>query len=158
MAIVSRGRRRAVRTSASGAGAASAGIAGDDGSRSTAGTDPGNSGGSDGSESGGTPASDGGAMNTGGSMGGQSSTGTQPLGAICANDTNCSQARGAAVCCQSTCTLAAQCQLSTNYLSCNSTADCAAWGGGKLCCEESAGPETMRFCTKQAACSGRVLP
>ena len=28
----------------------------------------------------------------------------------------------------------------------------------KLCCEVGAGDQLMRFCTKQSACSGRVLP
>jgi hypothetical protein len=44
------------------------------------------------------------------------------------------------------------------YLPCNSAADCAAYGGGKLCCEVDAGGQTMRFCTKQSGCSGHALP
>jgi hypothetical protein len=82
----------------------------------------------------------------------------QPLGAICANDTNCSQAEGTTVCCQSSCTLDDQCPASTSYLACESTADCSAFGGGKLCCEATAGDEVMRFCTKRSACAGRILP
>jgi hypothetical protein len=44
------------------------------------------------------------------------------------------------------------------YLPCDSTADCSAYGGGKLCCETSSNGQTMRFCTKQSACSGKILP
>jgi hypothetical protein len=78
----------------------------------------------------------------------------QPLGAICANDTNCSQSEGTAVCCESTCTLDDQCPSSPTYLPCESAEGCAEFGGGKVCCEIGA----MRFCTKPSACSGEVLP
>jgi hypothetical protein len=110
--------------------------------------------------------SEGGAEATGGSASGgappmagaagMGATGTQAPGAICSNDTNCSQAQGKAVCCNSTCTLGG-CS-TTTFLPCNSAADCAAYGGGKICCEEMTSSQTMRFCTKQSACMGRVLP
>jgi len=94
----------------------------------------------------------------GAGMMGTGASGTQPLGAICANDGNCSDAEGAAVCCQQTCTLPDACPTSTNYLPCESAADCAKFGGGKLCCEVQTSSDTMRFCTKQSGCSGKVLP
>lgn len=103
---------------------------------------------------GGSNAASGGAP-AGGAAGG--AAGMQPLGAICANDANCAQTGGVAVCCRSTCTLAAECSM-TNYLPCEASADCAAYGGGKVCCEQTAGTQTMRFCTKQSACAGNVLP
>jgi hypothetical protein len=116
-------------------------------------------------DSGTAAASTGGSMNAAGTGGSTSTAGTgggsmgmQPLGAICANDGNCSQADGAAVCCNSTCTLSDQCPASTTYLPCNSAADCAAYGGGKICCEVGSGSAAMRFCTKQSACSGQKLP
>jgi hypothetical protein len=107
--------------------------------------------------------STGGSTNTGGSTstGGSSgtgATGTQPLGTICANDGNCSQTEGEAMCCMSTCTLAEQCPSSPQYLPCNTAAGCAEFGGGKVCCEMDAGGQPMRFCTKPSACSGQVLP
>lgn len=40
------------------------------------------------------------------------------------------------------------------YLRCESEADCAAYGGGKVCCAAGA----MHFCTKPSACSGDTLP
>jgi hypothetical protein len=89
---------------------------------------------------------------------GSGASGTQPLGAICANTSNCSDSEGAVVCCQQTCTLADACPASTTYLACDSAADCAKYGGGKLCCEVQTTSDTMRFCTKQSACSGKVLP
>ncbi|HYO96685.1 MAG TPA: hypothetical protein VER33_19370 [Polyangiaceae bacterium] len=46
----------------------------------------------------------------------------------------------------------------TAYLPCDSQADCAAYGGGKVCCEATTAAQVMRFCTKQSACSGQVLP
>lgn len=98
----------------------------------------------------------GGATSTAGT--GSGATGTQPLGAICANDANCSQSDGTAVCCVNTCTLADQCAANPMYLPCNSTADCSAYGGGKLCCEVTTSGQAMRFCTKQSACTGKVLP
>jgi hypothetical protein len=63
-----------------------------------------------------------------------------------------------AVCCVNTCTLAEGCPTNPMYLPCESQADCDAYGGGKLCCEMGAGQNLMRFCTKQSACSGRILP
>jgi hypothetical protein len=94
----------------------------------------------------------------GAGMVGSGATGTQPLGAICANDDNCSDSAGTAVCCQQTCTLAEACPTSTTYLPCEGAADCKKYGGGKLCCEVQTSSDTMRFCTKQSACSGKVLP
>jgi hypothetical protein len=101
---------------------------------------------------GGAAATDAPATDTGSGMGGPQ--GTQPLGSLCANTGNCSQAMGAAVCCVNTCALAADCPSGPQYLPCNSAADCAQYGGGKICCEAGG----MRFCTKQSACSGKTLP
>jgi hypothetical protein len=95
-----------------------------------------------------------GATGTGGATGGAGASGasgaaggTQPIGAACVNNGNCSQADGAAVCCLqiSTCVLASQCPGGTNYVSCE-TQPCAK--SGWVCC--SAGG--MHFCTKQSAC------
>jgi hypothetical protein len=95
-------------------------------------------------------------MDAGGGQpdGGAAAMGTQPLGSICANTGNCSQAGGMAVCCMNTCTLADMCPSSPGYLPCAKQADCDAFGGGKICCEAGG----MRFCTKQSACTGRRLP
>jgi hypothetical protein len=100
----------------------------------------------------------GGSKSTGGSSGTGGATGTQPLGSICANDGNCSQTEGETMCCMSSCTLSEQCPSSPLYLPCNAASDCAAFGGGKVCCELASGGQTMRFCTKPSACSGGVLP
>lgn len=91
-------------------------------------------------------------------MTGNGASGTQPLGAICSNDGNCSDSAGAAVCCRQTCTLAEACPTDTTYLPCETAADCDKYGGGKLCCEVQTASDTMRFCTKQSACSGKILP
>jgi hypothetical protein len=40
------------------------------------------------------------------------------------------------------------------YLPCESAADCKKYGGGKICCATAA----MHFCTKQSACTGKILP
>ncbi|HWA71140.1 MAG TPA: hypothetical protein VG937_02330 [Polyangiaceae bacterium] len=141
-----------------GGSTAAAGATPAGGSRTTGGsTGSGGSRASGGSTSTGGATSPGGSVATGGSAG-SGATGTQPLGAICANDTNCDQSQGAALCCRSTCTLSEQCPTSTTYLPCKSTADCGAYGGGKLCCEVTTSTNIMRFCTKQSACSGKVLP
>jgi hypothetical protein len=98
----------------------------------------------------GMPTSDAGAA--GGTPGGP--MGTQPLGALCANDGNCSQAMGEAVCCVNSCELAADCPESPGYLPCTTGEDCAAFGGGKICCELG----DARFCTKRSACAGDEIP
>jgi hypothetical protein len=79
--------------------------------------------------------------------------GTQPLGSLCANSGNCSQASGAAVCCVNTCTLAEACPSNPNYLPCMKAADCDQFGGGKVCCATGG----MTFCTKPSACSGTIV-
>jgi hypothetical protein len=109
------------------------------------------------SNGGSTAAGEGGESDSAG-MTGTGASGTQPLGAICANDDNCSDSGGASVCCQQTCTLADACPTDPTYLPCDSAADCKEYGGGKLCCEVQTSSETMRFCTKQSACSGKILP
>jgi hypothetical protein len=90
----------------------------------------------------------GGATGTGGSDAGMSTTdsGTQPLGAVCANTGNCSQADGTAVCCLSiaTCVLDTQCQ-GGSYVSCE-TQPCTK--SGWVCCNAGG----MHFCTKPSAC------
>lgn len=114
-----------------------------------------------GSPNGGSP--DGGSPEGGSTRGGSSSggTGMLPLGAICAISESCSQAEGEAVCCTSEgctspceCVLANACPGSSSFLPCESAADCAQFGGGKVCC--SAPP--MQYCTKQSGCAGDVLP
>jgi hypothetical protein len=141
-----------------GGSTAAAGATSTGGNRATGGsTGSGGSKASGGSTSRGGAAGLGGSVATGGSAG-SGATGTQSLGAICANDTNCDQSQGAALCCRSTCTLSEQCPTSTTYLPCKSAADCATYGGGKLCCEVTTSTDVMHFCTKQSACSGKVLP
>jgi hypothetical protein len=104
-------------------------------------------GGAGGNAAGGAPGAD--AMS---SMNGP--MGTQPLGALCANTTNCSQATGAAVCCaNSTCTLSADCPQG-GYLACEKAADCDQYGGGKVCCDAG----SMKYCTKPSGCAGKTLP
>jgi hypothetical protein len=39
-------------------------------------------------------------------------------------------------------------------LPCNSGADCAQFGGGKICCDGG----SMRYCTKQSGCAGNIIP
>jgi len=78
---------------------------------------------------------------------GAGGTGTQPIGAACANTANCSQADGTAVCCLSipACVLASQCPTSPTYVSCETTpCDKAGW----ICCNAGG----MHFCTKQNGC------
>ncbi len=146
----------------SGIGGTSTSSSGTGGSNSTGGSDStggsNETGGSD-NQAGAAAAGEaaGGAPSTAGTAG-TGASGTQPLGAICSNDSNCSQSSGAAVCCVNTCTAADQCPANPMYLPCDSTADCSAYGGGKLCCETSSNGQTMRFCTKQSACSGKILP
>lgn len=150
---------------ASGRGGSGAGGASGAGGTSDAGASLGGSsatGGSEAAGSGGTVVSSGGTAGTGGSAGSGGSTsggapGMQPLGAICAMDEHCSQSDGVTVCCENACTLGEGCATSPLYLPCDATADCAVYGGGKLCCEVTAGGQTTRFCTKRSACSGQIL-
>jgi hypothetical protein len=62
------------------------------------------------------------------------------------------------VCCESTCTLEADCDDGNLFIACNARADCSGYGGSWVCCEDSAGGETMRYCTKPSACNGTELP
>jgi hypothetical protein len=108
---------------------------------------------------GGTTVTDGGQRPADAAAGAAGAGGTQPLGALCANTGNCSQAMGAAICCLSTsgnaCTLADKCPSSPGYVPCASQKDCdLRAGGGKVCCDEGG----MRFCTKPSACGGKTLP
>jgi hypothetical protein len=96
----------------------------------------------------GLPAGDGGTFD--GSLG---PIGTQPVGSVCVNDQNCSQAQGAAVCCMNECALASMCSRG-QFLACKTRSDCAAYGGGKVCCDVPG----MRFCTKPSACTGQQIP
>jgi hypothetical protein len=79
--------------------------------------------------------------------------GGQPLGSLCANSGNCSQASGMAVCCVNTCTLAEACPSNPNYLPCMKASDCNQFGGGKVCCMAG----SMSYCTKPSACSGTIV-
>jgi hypothetical protein len=81
-------------------------------------------------------------------------SGMQPLGSVCANTGNCSQATGAAVCCVNTCKLVADCPQPPGYIPCMRGSDCAQYGGSWVCCEAGG----MRFCTKQSACGGQIIP
>jgi hypothetical protein len=106
-----------------------------------------------------TPASGG----AGGANGGPN--GTQPLGALCVNNQQCSQQQGAATCCVADgctapceCALVTDCPQGTFYLQCDDTQDCGQYGGGKICCETGSGANVMRYCTKQNGCAGTVLP
>jgi hypothetical protein len=124
---------------AGGSGAAGAAGAAGSGQNAGAGDEAGTAG-----ESG----SDGGTLD--GSLG---PIGTQPLGAVCANDLNCSQDQGSAVCCVNECRLSSECP-GGSYLRCTAQSDCEAYGGGKVCCEAGG----MRFCTKPSACDGQRIP
>ncbi|HEU4412106.1 MAG TPA: hypothetical protein VFS43_43090 [Polyangiaceae bacterium] len=100
-----------------------------------------------------------------GGGGGQGASGTQPLGGLCANTGNCTQSTGAAVCCvvpgcsaPCACTLASECEGSTQFLPCSKGDDCNVFGGGKVCCKETLGSQIMQYCTKPSGCQGEVLP
>jgi hypothetical protein len=79
---------------------------------------------------------------------GAGGSGSQPLGAACANSSNCSQADGPAVCCLSipACGPEGQCPGSTNFVPCTDDASCMK--GGWICCNAGG----MHFCTKQSGC------
>jgi hypothetical protein len=129
--------------------ATSTGAAGSGGAGGTSGT----------SGAAGASGATGGAGQTGaGGAGGQAAMGGQPLGGACANTGNCTQADGAAVCCVNTCVLEAQCPTGNMFLPCASGADCARFGGGKVCCKEQTGGSVMQFCTKPSECAGTVVP
>jgi hypothetical protein len=96
--------------------------------------------------------------------GGSAATG-QPIGAICVNDSNCSQSQGMAICCATPtcmgpceCRLPADCPKNGLFLECKGAADCGAYGGGKVCCQVTSGSQSMQYCTKPSGCSGTVLP
>jgi hypothetical protein len=148
------------RSSGGGSSNSSGGSASSDGGNSSG---SGGAGGpsSGGSGNGGAGPGNGGSnpTGTGGSAGG-GPTGL-PVGALCANDSNCSPN----VCCKMPvcagpceCQPAANCPTSTQFLPCNSAADCAAYGGGKICCRASSGGQTMQYCTKTNGCAGTTLP
>jgi hypothetical protein len=139
-------------------GAGTSGAAGTTGAAGGAGTTGATGGagttGTAGATGGAGTAGAGGRAGTAGATGGAGTAGTtgagggtQPIGAACVNNGNCSQADGTAVCCLqiSTCVLATDCPGGTNYVSCE-TQPCAK--SGWVCC--SAGG--MHFCTKQSAC------
>jgi hypothetical protein len=123
----------------SSAGGASAGTGGSGGT-----TGSGGATGAGGRGSGGG----GGTTGSAGATGTAGTQGTQPIGAACANTSNCSQADAAAVCCLqiSTCVLATQCPGSTNYVPCTDDASCNK--GGWICCKTS----VMNYCTKSNGC------
>lgn len=89
----------------------------------------------------------GGTTGAAGTAGGGGVMGTQPIGAACANTSNCSQADGTAVCCLSipACVLENQCPGSPTYVSCETT-PCSK--SGWVCCNAGG----MHFCTKQSGC------
>lgn len=101
-------------------------------------------------------------VGNGGAAGG--TTGNQPLGGLCTLDRHCSQSEGAVVCCAAQgctgpceCTLESDCSDQPLFLPCEASADCAQYGGGKICCQVGSGDQSMNFCTKRSACSGTVL-
>jgi hypothetical protein len=90
----------------------------------------------------------GGTTGTAGTTGAGGTGGTQPVGSVCANTSNCSQADGKAVCCIQlgpACTLEADCPASPTYVSC-ATQPCAK--AGWVCCDKGG----MKYCTKQSGC------
>lgn len=138
------------------------GGSGSDAATPNGGMDPGSSPTDAGDSPDATIASDAGVA-SGGTNGGP--TGTQPLGALCNQDRQCSQEQGDAVCCVAEgcsspceCTLATACPGGNFFIECTSKQDCTPYGGGKVCCEVGAGADVMRFCTKQSGCNGNVLP
>ena len=131
-------------------GGASAGKGGSGGSAGTTGA-----GGTTGSAGVSGTAGRGGATGSAGNSGGGgtggagAAMGTIPIGSVCANTSNCSQADGPAVCCPqiSTCVLDGQCPGSTNYVPCNDTTmPCTK--AGWICCHSA----SMTYCTKQNGC------
>jgi hypothetical protein len=149
--------------------AGTGGVGGGTGGALTGGTGGGGTGGGTaGSGTGGSATGGGGTGGgaTGGTgAGGSTFDGGQPIGALCVNDTNCSQSSGKTVCCATTgCVAPCECQLETacpggsSFLPCQTGADCNQFGGGKVCCEESTGGTTMRFCTKPNGCTGKIIP
>ena len=135
-------------TSPGGTGSAGLSGGGSSGTTGHAGA-TGNAGTSGGAGTSGQAGTSGGAGTIGsaGTTGGGGS-GTQPLGAACANSANCSQADGSAVCCLSipACVPEGQCPGSPNFVPCTDTASCMK--GGWVCCNAGG----MHFCTKQSAC------
>ena len=127
--------------SSGGGTSGSAGTSGGAGTSGSAGTS-GNAGATGSAGRGGTTGS------AGATGAGGAATGTQPIGAACANTSNCSQADGTAVCCVqiSTCVIDTQCPSGTNYVPCTDTASCNK--GGWICCNAGG----MHFCTKQSGC------
>jgi hypothetical protein len=135
-----------------------AGTTGASGTGGHAGT-TGASGASGGAGTTGASGASGGSGTTGASGaggGGGNAAGGQPLGSVCANTGNCSQADGVAVCCINMCVLQGQCSTGNQFLACASAADCSKYGGGKVCCQ--AGGGMGNFCTKPSGCSGTTLP
>jgi hypothetical protein len=137
---------------------------GHDGGGGSAGASSGSAGSSGtngGGGSTGTSGANGGAGTSGvggasGASGAGGGPGGQPIGSVCANTGNCSQADGAAVCCINTCVLQGQCPMGNQFLACASASDCSKYGGGKVCCQ--AGGGMGNFCTKPSGCSGTTLP
>ena len=135
-------------SSTSPGGTGSAGSSGGTSSSGSAGT-TGNAGTSGGAGTTGIAGTSGGAGTTGAAgTTGSGGSGTQPLGAACANSGNCSQADGPAVCCLSipACVPEGQCPGSPNFVPCTDTVSCMK--GGWICCNAGG----MHFCTKQSGC------
>jgi hypothetical protein len=142
---------------------------GSGGSAGTGGTTAINIGGSAGKSTG-TSGSSTGGSSTGGEPSGTSGTTATgaggdssgaALGGVCALSENCSQAQGAAVCCEAEgcagpcmCVLAEDCSMNGSYLPCEAEADCEPFGGGRVCCVAG----DMHYCTKPSGCAGDTLP
>jgi hypothetical protein len=142
-------------TSPGGTGSAGSSAAGSSGSAGKGGS-PGSAGtsGSAGATGRGGTSGTAGTSGRGGTSGGAGTTGsggsgTQPIGAACANTGNCSQADGPAICCLSipACVLETQCPTGPNYIPCNMTTNPCSKAGW-VCCNAGG----MSFCTKQSGC------
>jgi hypothetical protein len=148
-------------SAASGCGGSDSGSADGGGTGGLAGGGGSGGGSGSGGASGGSGSGTGGAGGSGSAgmagMGGPNMT--LPLGAICANQTNCRQDQDEpVVCCLSqppaACALPTQCPGATQYLSCTAGPDCDRFGGSKVCCLQGG----MRFCTKPSGCGGTTIP
>jgi hypothetical protein len=145
------------------------------GSSSPAGGGDGSTGGAHDSAAGGSGGSGGGSGGTGGrdaSAGGSggAATGTggaggridgggpqgvQPIGAVCANTGNCSQATGTVVCCVNTCLPTDECP-NNNFVPCDPAPTYACRTG--RCCRAMSGGQTIYYCTKNNGCAGTFVP
>jgi hypothetical protein len=131
-----------------GGGGGTTGVGGTTGAAGTTGRGGTTGGGGTAGSAGSGATGRGGTTGSAGATGTAGTMGTQPIGAACANTSNCSQADGEAICClqSSTCVLATQCPGGPNYIPCTDDASCNK--GGWICCKTS----VMNYCTKSNGC------